>query len=468
MNLPINFFQEIELIKNNYCIGCGVCSVIDGFKVEFDAYGKYQVNFNDVYESQCKDVLKICPFAFNQLSEDNISSSFFHKTELKDPFLGCYLNNYIGHVTNEKQRLNSGSGGIITWLLLTLLREQQITDAVFVTKSKSKNTLFEYKISSKTEDIEKGASSKYYPIELSNVLNQIKSNDGSYAIVALPCFTKSIRLLQMQYPIFKKRIKFIISLVCGHLKSKQYAECLAWQKNINYDQLIGINFRKKLSSETASQYGTEFTSKNEFGITNTDVVKTNAIEWGPNWGHGLFKYPVCDYCDDIFGENADISVGDAWLKEYIQDYKGNSIVTTRNIVIDKILKNGIKKNELHIKRVDTQPIVQSQKGGISNKRDDLEYRLYLKKKNQECYPNKRVKPSFSKVSKKRREIIKQRLKISQLSHKTYKMSVDNNNFSLFTATLNPEIERYNNLYATPLEKAKKIIKKCLKKIRVIK
>ena len=33
-----------------------------------------------------------------------------------------------------------------------------------------------------------------------------------------------------------------------------------------------------------------------------------------DWGMGIFKLGACDYCDDIVGETADISFGDAWLR----------------------------------------------------------------------------------------------------------------------------------------------------------
>ena len=39
------------------------------------------------------------------------------------------------------------------------------------------------------------------------------------------------------------------------------------------------------------------------------------------WEYGYFKYKACDFCDDIFAECADITVGDAWLSRYKKDGK---------------------------------------------------------------------------------------------------------------------------------------------------
>lgn len=459
------FNKEIYLISKNYCIGCGVCTMVEHVSIGFDEYGKYKVNFNDLNDSEYFNVLKICPFSSLAYNEDKISSLLFDKNIKNNAFLGSYLNNYVGYV-KEEYRLKSSSGGIITWLLLNLLKSREITYAVFVGESKCKNFLFEYKISKNEKDILAGASSKYYPVELSEVLKTIEEREGQYAIVALPCFVKGIRLLQMQYPVFKERIKFIISPVCGHLKTKHYSEFLAWQKGLNPKKLVGINFRKKFSDLHASQYGTEFRIKEAEEI-KTYTFKNNSFELGTDWGHGMFKYPVCDYCDDVFGELSDISVGDAWLKDYTDDYKGNSIITIRNIDILKFLMGGVKKDELSLQHVESEPILLSQAGGIRNKKEDLAYRLYLKNQADEWYPPKRVKPECN-ISKKRQKIIKLRMDINFLSHELFNEAIQKKDIKVFLKKMKPLISSYNHLYYSYSNKVKKIFKNVLMLLKVYK
>ena len=38
--------------------------------------------------------------------------------------------------------------------------------------------------------------------------------------------------------------------------------------------------------------------------------------------------PACEFCDDVVGETADMSVGDAWLPGYVSDWRGTSVVVS--------------------------------------------------------------------------------------------------------------------------------------------
>ena len=40
------------------------------------------------------------------------------------------------------------------------------------------------------EEVLAGAKSRYYPIEMSKVMDFIKNNEGRYAFVGIPCFIK--------------------------------------------------------------------------------------------------------------------------------------------------------------------------------------------------------------------------------------------------------------------------------------
>ncbi|MGC9322644.1 MAG: Coenzyme F420 hydrogenase/dehydrogenase, beta subunit C-terminal domain, partial [Kosmotogaceae bacterium] len=67
------------------------------------------------------------------------------------------------------------------------------------------------------------------------------------------------------------------------------------------------------------------------------MTKKASDFYGYNWGYGFFKYKACDYCDDVVSETADVSVGDAWLPEYVNDSGGTNVVIVRNPVIKKII-----------------------------------------------------------------------------------------------------------------------------------
>lgn len=456
------YLQELELIKKDFCIGCGICTSTYSSKIVFDKYGQYKIDLiSDISEEDVKKILKICPFSSLAINEEKIGRVLFESKYIKkSDYLGYYLNNFIGHVEDESIRVNSSSGGIITWLLTKLLENKEITHAVHVSESKSDTLLFEYSISKDRESVISGASSRYYPVEMSEVLKFIEKNEGEYAIVALPCFTKALRLLQQENRVFKERIKYIIAPICGHLKSKNYAGFLAWQKGVFPDNLYSINFRKKLPHRPAPRYGTEIIYTHNSSKKYT-IVENSTYKMGTDWGHGMFKYEVCDYCDDVVGELADVSIGDAWLKEYIHDYKGNSVITIRNFNIEKLFLEGIVNKELNLEQVDPITIIQSQAGGFRNKREDLSYRLWLKEYRDEWHPPKRIVASKTIVNSKRRRVIKMRIKISQYSHKLFNKALRKSDLNLYYKKMTPLLDRYYYINNGLLRFLKYKIKKIL-------
>ncbi|MEA5111754.1 hypothetical protein SDC9_40153 [bioreactor metagenome] len=437
----ITDFEQLINIQKKYCIGCGICTTLHDLGLFMDDYGKYNINIDGINSQVSTEVLKICPFSSNTENEDQIGKSLFESDEShKSEQLGYYLKCYIGHVYNDEIRSNSSSGGIITWLLAELLDNNLITHAVHVGKSKSLPILFEYVISTSTKSIYAGSSSRYYPVELSKILDYIKNTEGQYAIVALPCFAKGIRLLQKTDKTFQDRIKFIISPICGHLKTTNYAKFLTLQAGIDPQNLDSINFRKKIPGRLASQYGTEFQIRRGQEVYSKTIINAK-YKMGTDWGHGMFKYPACDYCDDIVGEVADISVGDAWLAKYLTDYKGHSVLVLRNHQLNEIFINGLKSNSIKLEVVDPELIVQSQAGGVRNKRDDLKYRLWLKEKRGEWFPLKRVSPSDN-IDEKRKNVIHLRMHISEYSHSLFLEALNLNNLNHFYKKMMPLLNRY--------------------------
>src|SRR3546814_17649672 len=84
--------------------------------------------------------------------------------------------------------------------------------------------LFRYQISRTAEEIRRGAKSRYYPIELSAVIDQIRAVPGRYAVIGIPCFIKAIHLLRAKDAVLRDRIAFTLGLYCGHMKSARMVE----------------------------------------------------------------------------------------------------------------------------------------------------------------------------------------------------------------------------------------------------
>src|SRR5690606_35788511 len=157
---------------------------------------------------------------------------------------------FAGYVSESDFRERGSSGGLVTWLLCELLEKSLVDAVIHVRESAATSSpdapLFTMQVSRSVEEVRSGSKSRYYPVDMSAVLDYVKKHRGRYAVVGVPCFVKAIRLLALKEPVIRDRIAFCISLVCGHLKSDRFARLLAWEAGIRPDDLRTIDFRRKL------------------------------------------------------------------------------------------------------------------------------------------------------------------------------------------------------------------------------
>ncbi|APC49612.1 coenzyme F420 hydrogenase [Virgibacillus halodenitrificans] len=448
------------VVKNDYCIGCGLCaSLTDSpLTMMLNEDGKYQPYLSDNNHNKDLEisVLSICPFAKNNNKETEIGKKIFEEENNVefDEYAGYYIKNYAGYVKEEEFRSKGSSGGMGNWIATQLLKNDLVDGIIHVKSSPDDNNLlFDFQISDTVDELLKGAKSKYYPVEMSKVLQFVKENEGRYALIGIPCYIKGVRLLAEQDKIINERIKFFIGLVCGHLKSDMFAKSMGWQLGIEPDKLNGIDFRKKLDDRAANNYGVEV--KGEKDGKEVVLISPTKELYTTNWGQGMFKYNACEFCDDVLAETADVTVGDAWLPEYSKDSMGTNVIVVRNAIIQQIFEDNMG-DAIHIEELSSEKVYQSQAGGFRHRRDGLSYRLYLKDQNKEWRPNKRVEPS-NKHSSKRKRIYEKRTFLSQESFKAYKLAEKNRDFDEFINYMDPLIKNYNKMNAPSI--ARRVLRK---------
>lgn len=277
---------------------------------------------------------------------------------------------------------------------------------------------------------------------MSRVLKQVIETPGRYLLVGVPCFIKAFHLLSEHVPILKERIVFTLGLVCGHLKTDRFAKAIGWQMGIHPSQLESIDFRVKLPNANASSYGAAVRG---IGQLEETIVPMKDI-LVRNWGHGLFRYEACDYCDDVLAETADITIGDAWLPEYVADGKGTNIIVVRNSLIRDLINRNA--SELAFNAISAEKVYQSQAGGFRHRREGLSYRLFLKDKEQQWRPIKRVEPTDS-LSKRRKRIYEGRTPLLRKANDAFDMALATNEFSTFKEEIQPVLDAYDRLYKRP-------------------
>ena len=429
-----------KVVDGGYCTGCGGCAAAsDNIEIIENKFGAYIPNLDKQIDSKLE---KICPFT-SLYDEDSLGKELFKNVKKYDQKIGHYIEIYGGHVEEAHFRDNAGSGGVTTWVLTELLRLGLIDGVIHVGESNNKNKLFEYQLSYSIEEVNKKAKSRYYPVHYDEILKEIEGDNKRYAFVGVPCFIKSIRLLIKEYPQKYSNIKYCLALFCGHMKSKGFSEMIALQQGVAPDELVGIDFRVKNPSLKASEYSVLVKAKVK-GESNKTIgpVRTNLL-YGLNWGLGLFKLKGCDWCDDIAGELADITCGDAWLPNYNQDGRGSNIVVIRNKQISDIVKKAISEKRLVLNAETPEAIYASQAGNYRHRQEGLSMRIAKADSCGEWHPIKRIKANEYPLTESRQNIYKVREEILSKSHQYfYEAKTKDHNWLYFVIKLWPLEMKY--------------------------
>lgn len=438
MNSPLQ-----KVVDGGYCVGCGACAAFDHrINMVFDSSQRLVASLPE--DGSTELATSACPFAEGNPDENQIADRLFPSEDHQsDSRIGKYLSTWAGWVNEGEFREKGSSGGVGTWLLAELLDKNLVDFVVNVTeKPRDQNgPLFHFSVQSSRQGVLDNAKTRYYPVEMSQVIKYVLNTPGRYAFIGVPCFIKALRLATFADPELAQRVRFTVAIVCGHLKSAAFAESIAWQLGVEPGQLNSIDFRAKLAGRPASRYGVKVSGTHKGD--NLDVQQPMEGLLGANWGHGLFKLKACEFCDDVLGETADVTVGDAWLPEYDADYLGSNVIVARNHQLQQLLMDGLNSGRLHLDRLSVDLVAASQAGGLRHRREGLAYRLWLTDRAGQWRPVKRVTASRNHLQPHMQEIHRLRYQLGQASHELYQQAKQQGVWQVFVNSITPLMKAYD-------------------------
>lgn len=413
-----NIVSPRDIVRSGMCIGCGVCVANAdhaGLHMQFDAFGNlYPKGESQWFHKPSRSFSAVCPFSPSAENEDQLSGRLYGEAGRRHPATGPYTSNFVGHVLEADFRNQGSSGGMVSWVAAELIRKNLVDGVAHVVETSDpdqEGRYFKYRISSSENEIREGAKSRYYPVELSEVLKTIRETPGRYAVVAVPCMIKAVQLLRRENPVYHERIRFTLGLFCGHMKSARFVESFAWQMNVPLKKVKKVEFRYKIPGRPANWYNAM--------LTLDDGRKINKDWWNlvdGDWGAGFFMNSACNFCDDVTAETADISFGDAWVEPYASDGNGTNVVVTRSPLIGKLLWDGIEQGRLHLQEASAGLVAQTQAAGLRQRREGLSYRLTWAA--GRITPVKRLPPN-SHIKRERKLIYRCRYYISIWSSRVF-------------------------------------------------
>lgn len=406
-----------DIAKAGLCIGCGICVGQAGpgqVAMAWDRYGQLKPSGDPSWlRAPTHAVSRTCPFSPLARDETALAGELFPRARHEDALIGRFMAAYVGHAAEGDLRARGSSGGMATWTARELLRAGLVDAVVHVAEAAPADgdQLFRYRISRNEEDIRLASKSRYYPVELSRVIREMRAVPGRYAVIGIPCFIKAVNLLRREDPVIRERVAFTLGLFCGHMKSARMVESFAWQMGASADSVARIDYRAKDASRPANWYRAELTLK------STEI---RAEDWwhlaDGDWGAGFFQNSACDFCDDVVAETADISFGDAWVEPYASDGRGTNVVIVRAPEIDDLLRAARVQGRVVLDAVDAAFVSETQAAGLRQRREGLAYRLNWRRRHR---PLKRVAPRADGLPWRRRLVYRLRAAISTWSHRVF-------------------------------------------------
>lgn len=340
-----------KMVVSALCTGCGTCAGIcpkHAIKMTISNEAIYIPKVDSSKCNECALCVKVCPGYLMNFRKLNLE--IFNKVP-NDLVLGNALHYYAGYSTNHHIRLDSSSGGIITSLLIFALREG-IIDGALVTKMSKTNPLMPLPFIAKTEkDILSARGSKYCPVPVNSLLRNILEQEGTFAIVGLPCHIHGIRKAQQVLKVKCDKIPICLGLACHHAPTFHFTEYVLWRLGINEHDVNSISYRGR---GWPGHMTVELHNGKKILIPYSSPVNMGGIA-------GKYFYTLrCSLCMDRINQLSDISFMDAWLPEFQTDKIGTSLIISRSQIGEEIISNMLDLGKLKLSKTNKEAVIRSQ------------------------------------------------------------------------------------------------------------
>jgi len=271
---------------------------------------------------------------------DKIFKKNWSDAELKK-YLGNFKSTFLAYSNNEKIREGAASGGTTTSLLITAIKER-LCDGVILCRTVINDGKVRPKffIAKSKEEILTSQGSKYVETDFIKVVPDIIRNfNGKLVVVGLPCDISFLKYMMSKDHKISSKIVLTIGLFCGHNSRRELVD----------------NITKKLEKKVKSKVNDFVFRKGKWrgnmyiSFENGVCLKLSSSFF--NLYHNLFFFcqKKCLACNDHFGYNADISIGDVWLYKFKnEDIKRNAVIIRTEIgqkLFSKAIQNKIITSE---------------------------------------------------------------------------------------------------------------------------
>ncbi|MBU8921038.1 MAG: Coenzyme F420 hydrogenase/dehydrogenase, beta subunit C-terminal domain [Bacteroidales bacterium] len=315
-----------KIVDTGLCTRCGTCVGVchlDNISIP-DYMGDCLPSAGNRCDS-CGLCLSSCPGGevdFSRLEKRFICDS---KT---DPFTGIVKSAWVARAVDEKVRASGASGGIVTALLNFLIETDNADGALVYSMDRDKPFVGRGVIARSKAEVAEASQSKYHLSPMNEALADLRDAER-IAVSGLPCQIHGIRKLQDSGWEKASSIGPCVGIYCGN--NLYYEATRVMMKKMGVKSLEDV---KRLSYREGDWPG-------YFSVVNKNDESLRVSKLDFNQAIPFYINHRCLFCTDLTNELSDISVGDAWSKEGLEE-GGWSIVLARTGEGEKLVRSAIE------------------------------------------------------------------------------------------------------------------------------
>lgn len=334
--MSANFSTLFEtVVSTGLCAGCGTCVAVCPEDCIVMHDGEPDQDGDCI---ECGNCVASCPG--HEIPMTSLEQAVFGYTRGKTAELGVYQSFTAGYACDVSIRTGGTSGGLVTGLLLSLLKTGEISGVV-ATGYSERHPLRAVPVLCRTEQEIIDASLSKYMLTPQNEALKGAIADDRLALVALPCQVAGIRKAQY-FAHTLEHVTLIIGIYC---MSNFYFEATKYLIEevigLDIDNVVSVAFR-------AGEY------PGVFAVTTRDGVRHELPYFEAVESYPMFRPYRCMVCEDWTGELSDLSVGDYWL----DSKPAFSSVLVRSNTGKEAVEKGLKAGAIYLEPANEEVILK--------------------------------------------------------------------------------------------------------------
>ncbi len=263
---------------------------------------------------------------------------------------------FAGYSLDEDLRGQCASGGIVSALLVYLLRTGKVQGAVVSRLEASGGRLQPVTaIVTDPHDVARYSSSFYADIPVLEILGRMRVFRGALAVVGLPCHIAALRQICRRDASLRSRIRYTIGLFCGGNTRIRLLQRVIVRGILSHGS-EAVKQLKVRRGHVGGVIEVAFAGGGRCSLPFRDFNLLRML-----W---IDSKPQCVYCPDHTAERADISVGDIFTREFKREPIRHSAVICRTAETESLLEEMASERVVALKRIERDTIFKSQKRAL--------------------------------------------------------------------------------------------------------